>query len=208
MHVKISMRYDPITEKPYCCVPAVLQMILKRRGLPFMTQDEIGWDLGLIVPPEAASGFTSVRTGPMPRAGYGTRTSNPEFSIESYFDRRGLPLSIMRISPVSLDELIPIIVAALAQGDDIVLCFNSRVLFGDGDIEHVSLIEAFAIDSGRVTVVDPAIDAPKRRNTTIADIFKTIRNHDASEIGGLWIISGRETSRKEGSYEQQTADTD
>ena len=37
------MRYEPITEKPSCCVPAVLQMVLKRRGLPCMTQDEIGW---------------------------------------------------------------------------------------------------------------------------------------------------------------------
>ena len=191
------MRYDPITEKPYCCVPAVLQMILTRRGLPCTTQDDIGWDLGLIVPPEAVPEFTAVRTGPMPRAGYGTRTSKPEFSIESYFDRRRLPLSITRVSPASPDEMISRIEDGFTQGDDIVLCFNSQVLFGDGDIEHVALIESFTIDSGRVTVIDPAIGAPKRRNTTSAAIFETIRNHDASAIGGLWIISSRKTSHKE-----------
>ena len=184
------MRYDPITEKPYCCVPAVLQMILTRRGLPCTTQDDIGWDLGLIVPPEAVPEFTAVRTGPMPRAGYGTRTSKPEFSIENYFDRRRLPLSITSVSPASLDALTSTIAAAFVQGDDIVICFNSRTLFGDGDIEHVALIESVAIDSGHVTVIDPAIGASERRNTTIAAIFETIRHHDASEIGGMWIISG------------------
>ena len=187
-----KMRYDPITEKPYCCVPAVLQMIQARRGLPLLSQDEIGWELGLIVPPEIKSAFTRVRTGSMPRAGYGTQTSKPEFSIERYFDRKHLPLSIAGVSPFSLKELISNIETALSQDNDIVLCFNSRLLFGDGDLEHVSLIEEFNKNSGQVKVVDPAIGAPKRRITGINEIFKTINNHNVSEIGGLWIISERE----------------
>ena len=187
-----KMRYDPITEKPYCCVPAVLQMIQARRGLPVLSQDEIGWELGLIVPPELKSEFTRVRTGSMPRAGYGTQTSKPEFSIESYFDRKHIPLSIRRVSPSSLKELISTIETACAQNNDIILCYNSRLLFGDGDLEHVSLIEEFNKNSGQVKVVDPAIGAPKRRITGINEILKTINNHTVSEIGGLWIISERE----------------
>ena len=186
------MRYDPITEKPYCCVPAVLQMILGRRGLCSTSQDEIGWELGLIVPPEIKYEFTKVRTGSKPRAGYGTQISKPEFSIEKYFDHKQLPLSMTRILPSSFKELISTIGTALAQDDDIVICYNSQLLFGDGDIEHVSLIEEFNKRSGAVTVVDPAIGSPKRRITTIAEIFKTIQNHNVSEIGGLWIISERE----------------
>ena len=185
------MRYDPITEKPYCCVPAVLQMILGRRGLCSTSQDEIGWELGLIVPPEIKYEFTKVRTGSKPRAGYGAQTSKPEFSIEKYFDHKQLPLSMTRILPSSFKELISTIEAALAQDNDIVICYNSQVLFGDVDIEHVSLIEEFNKNSGDVTVVDPAIGSPKRRITTIAEIFKTIQNHDVSEFGGLWIISER-----------------
>ena len=156
-----------------------------------MSQDEIGWELGLIVPPEIKSEFIKVRTGSKPRAGYGTQTSSPEFSIERYFDSNQLPLSITKVSPSSLKEMISTIDAALAQDNDIILCFNSQLLFGDGDIEHVSLIEEFNKDSGQITVVDPAIGAPKRRNTTGAEVFKTIQNHDVSEIGGLWIISER-----------------
>ena len=51
MRIEIIPRYTPITEKPYCCVPAVLQMIQQRRGFDFASQDEIGYQLGLIVPP-------------------------------------------------------------------------------------------------------------------------------------------------------------
>jgi hypothetical protein len=186
------MRYDPITEKPYCCVPAILQMIQARRGLRSMSQDEIGWELGLIVPPGIKSEFTKVRTGSKPRAGYGAQTSKPEFSIEKYFDNCQLPLSITRFRPSSLNELIFILEAALELDNDIILCFNSQLLFGDGDLEHAALIEKFNKKSGRVTVVDPAIGSLKRRITTIAEVFKTIQNHYVSEIGGLWIISERE----------------
>jgi hypothetical protein len=186
------MRYDPVTEKPYCCVPAVLQMIQARRNLPCMTQDEIGWELGLLVPPEIKSEFTKVRTGPMPITGYGTQTSKPEFSIEKYFDRNHLPLSITKVFHSSLKELISTIKAALDQDNDVVLCFNSQRLFDDGDIEHVSLIEEFNEVSGAVTVVDPAIGAPKRRTTTLVRICETIKKHDVSVLGGFWIISERE----------------
>ena len=187
------MRYDRIAEKPYCCVPAVLQMIQARRGLRSMSQDEIGWELGLIVPPEVKSEFTKVRTGPKPPAGYGTQMSNPQFSIENYFVRNHLPLSITRISASSLVELNSIIGAALDQDDDIVLCLNSLHLFGDGDLEHVFLMESYNRASGQVTVVDPAIGAPMLRITTVDRIFETMQEHNVSALGGLWIISGRRT---------------
>ena len=166
-------------------------MIQARRGLSSMSQDEIGWQLGLIVPPEVKSEFTRVRTGPRPRTGYGTQTSNPQFSIENYFVRNHLPLSITRVAASSPVELNSIVGAALDRDDDLMLCLNSLHLFGDGDLEHVLLIEAFNSASGQVTVVDPAIGAPMHRITTVESIFETILAHNVSALGGLWIISER-----------------
>lgn len=183
------MRYVHITEKPYCCVPTVLQMIQARRGLRSMSQDEIGWELGLIVPPEIKSKFIKVRTGPKPRAGYGTQTSKPQFSIENYFTRNHLPLSITCVSAASISELGYIICSALNQDNDIVLCLNSLHLLGDGDLEHVFLIEGYNEAFNQVTVVDPAIGAPTHRTTTFDSIFKTMQNHSVSILDGLWIIS-------------------
>ena len=154
-----------------------------------MSQEEIGWELGLLVPPELKSAFTRVRTGPQPPAGYGTRISKPDYSIENFFNRNRLPLGIKRVSPSSFEELTATLQDALDREYDVVLCFNSQRLFGDGDREHVSLIEAFNSAAGRVTMVDPAIGAPKHRTASIDKIFETIQDHDASTLGGLWIIS-------------------
>ena len=185
------MRYDHITEKPHCCVPAVLQMIQARRGLSIMSQDEIGWELGLIVPAEVKSEFIKVRTGPKPPVGYGTQVSKPQFSIEKYFVRNRLPLSIKRVSATSVSELRSIFVSALDKDDDTVLCLNSLYLFGEGDIEHVFLIEKYNESTGQVTIVDPAIGAPIHRDNAVDSIFVTIKNHNASTISGIWIVSAK-----------------
>ena len=164
-------------------------MIMARRGLPCKSQEEIGWELGLLVPPEIKSAFTRVRTGPKPPAGYGTQISKPEFSIENFFNRNRLPLHITRFSPLSFKELTATLKDALDREYDVVLCFNSQRLFGEGDREHVALIEAFNRTAGRVKLVDPAIGAPKHRTASIDKIFETIKTHDASTLGGLWLIS-------------------
>ena len=154
-----------------------------------MSQGEIGWELGLLVPPEIKSAFTRVRTGPQPPAGYGTQTSKPEFSIEKFFKRNRLPLRIAGVSPSSSEESAATLLDALDRNNDVILCFDSRRLFGDGDREHVALIEAFNKAAGRVTLVDPAIGAPKHRTASIDNIFETIQTHAAGTLGGLWLIS-------------------
>ena len=154
-----------------------------------MSQEEIGWELGLIVPPEIKSAFTRVRTGPQPPAGYGTQTSKPEFLFENFFSRNRLPLRIARVSPSSSEELTATLQHALDRNNDVVLCFNSQRLFGDGDREHVALIEAFNSAAGRMTLVDPAIGAPKHRTASIDKILEAIQTHDAGTMGGLWLIS-------------------
>ena len=97
--------YKLIVEKPYCCVPATIQMILARRGLSYESQDDIGKQLGLIVPPDAVSEFSNVRTGPEPKAGYGTQISKDEFSIDKYFKQQKIPLKIENYKPKNVEDL-------------------------------------------------------------------------------------------------------
>ncbi len=189
MKLEINPKYEPITEKKYCCVPAVLQMIQGRRGLINLSQDEIGSQLGLIVPPHLENLFERVRTGPEPEAGYGTQTSKEEFSIANYFARNSLPLRIEKLQPLSMGQLSDLIESALQQDCDVIICYNSQLLFGDGDIEHVSLIQEFEPETEELLVIDPAIGAPKYRRTTLPRLFEVFSQHDVSEHGGLWIIS-------------------
>ena len=189
MKLEILPHYEPITEKEFCCVPAALQMIQNRRGLAYLTQDEIGWQLGLVVPPSLEDRFERVRIGPEPAAGYGTQTSKDEFSIASYFSRNHLPLLIKKIQPDSSPRFSEVIAAALEEGSDVIICYNSRCLFGDGDTEHVSLIQEIEPTTGELLVIDPAINAPKQRRTTSDALFRVCSQPEATENAGLWIVS-------------------
>lgn len=197
MKLKISPPYEPITEKEFCCVPAVLQMIQTRRGFKCLSQDEIGYQLGLIVPKEKEHLFKQTRTGPEPRSGYGTQTSKKEFSIASYFRRNSLPLKLVKIKPHSLDELHSQLTISIRNGDDVIICYNSRLFGGDGNIEHVSLVQEVDLETGYLLVVDPAIDAPKLRETTMNRLYDILRTHVVSEHGGLWIVSSATPSTEQ-----------
>lgn len=189
MQILVIPAYKPITEKDYCCVPAVLQMIQGRRGLRYNSQDEISYQLGLIVPQDLEQKFLKVRTGPKPQTGYGTQTSKEEFSIRNYFRRNSIPLKFIKLQLQTAGELHSRLSTSIQAGDDVIICYNSRLLFGDGDIEHVSLIQEFDTETGDLVVVDPAIGAPKLRKTTIERLFETFNAHDVSNNGGLWIVS-------------------
>lgn len=187
MKVVIDPPYHPVKEKPYCCVPAVLQMILRRKQLDVPSQEEIGYQLGLIVPQELVSHFDRVRTGPEPVSGYGTQTSRPEFSVPRFLSRSGnrLDFSIVRVRTRA--GLASELSEHLERGHDVAICYSSRTLFGDGDREHVSLIQEFDSESGEVVVVDPAIGGS--RNTTLSTLFDALQSPDVGELGGLWVFS-------------------
>ena len=188
LKIIITPKYNPITEKPYCCVPAILQMIQDRRGLKFTSQDEIGYQLGLIVPEEKAHLFSKVRTGRKPKAGWGTQTSKKKYSINNYFIKNNLPLkqTIDRIQEVK--NVSEFIVQNLLNDNDIIICYNSQLIFGDGDTEHVSLIQEINTETGELTIIDPATGVPKKRKTKSSKLNQVLKAHKVSKSGGFWIV--------------------
>ena len=192
MRLEINPPYLSVTEKPYCCVPAVLQMILMRRGLKYQSQEEIGYQLGLIVPYEYRHRFTRVRTGSEPKAGYGTQTYKDEFSIPNYFCKNNLPLILTKRQPARIQEFRKYLSNALSRGDDVVICYNRQLLFGEGDREHVSLIQSFDNEADMVSIIDPAIGAPKYQKLNLEKLSNVLISKRAAEQKGLWIISSEE----------------
>jgi hypothetical protein len=189
MKISITPKYDPKVEKPYCCVPAVLQMIQERRGFEFASQDEIGYQLGLIVPKEKAHFFSKVRTGRMPRTGWGTQTSKKQYSINRYFVKNNLPLRLTVYNVRVVKNVSEILVQNLTNNNDIIICYNSQLLFAEGDIEHVSLIQELDTDNDEITIVDPAIGGPKIRKTKLPRLIFVLKSHQVSKQGGFWIVS-------------------
>jgi hypothetical protein len=189
MKISITPKYIPKTEKLYCCVPAVLQMIQERRGLEFASQDEISYQLGLIVPKEKAHLFSKVRTGRMPKTGWGTQTSKKRYSINNYFAKYNLHLKLTIYSVREVENVAEFVIQNLVKDNDVIICYNSRLLFGDGDMEHVSVIQEIDTENDELTVVDPAIAVPKTRRTELSKLIQVLNSHEISRLGGFWIVS-------------------
>lgn len=189
MKINIIPKYNLKTEKEYCCVPAVLQMVQERRGLEFSSQEEIGYQLGLIVPKEKAHLFSKVRTGRIPKTGWGTQTSKKQYSINNYFIKNNLPLELTICNVQEIKNVSEFVIQNLMNDNDIIICYNSQFLFDDGDIENVSLIQEIETENDKLTIVDPAIGVPKVRKTKLSMLIRVLKSHEASMLIGFWIVS-------------------
>jgi hypothetical protein len=69
--------------------------------------------------------------------------------------------------------------------NDIIICYNSRLLFGDGDIEHISLIQEIDTENDELTIVGPAIGVPKTRRTKLSKLIHVLKSGETSRLGGF-----------------------
>lgn len=186
-------RYVPLTQQPYCCFPACVQMVLLRRGLQVLPQELIGWHLGLTVPKSATKYFWKVRTGKRPKAGYGTQVSNAKFSINRAFERLGIPLkSVYR--PIGTFRTAGDFRGYLERmGDrdmDVIAVFDYGALYGTGwHYGHASLMDRIYHGEGRVRLVDPGSDTPKWRLVNAGKLFESMKRHGDDRGGGFWELT-------------------
>jgi len=126
MKISIIPKYNLKTEKEYCCVPAVLQMVQERRGLEFSSQEEIGYQLGLIIPKEKAYLFSKVRISRIPKTGWGTQTSKKQYSINNYFIKNNLPLELTIYNVQEIKNVSEFVIQNFMNDNDIIIiCYNS-----------------------------------------------------------------------------------
>lgn len=182
------MKYSIIKQQPYCCVPACIQMILKRRKLPIYTQKTIGYALGLSVPKEYMHLYPNARTK-QPSSGYGTEIQNPTYSIQSFFQTHA-PSLIETYYPVdTINHVRTFIIKHLSLEHDIIVCFNNAILYGVGDWGHVSLLSS--IDKDGITLIDPDVSSPDIRNVSIEDLIQAMNIHGTDNRSGFWIIHNK-----------------
>lgn len=186
MAKSVDPRYQIITQEPYCCVPACIQMVLKRRGLPILDQEGIGIQLGLVVPPVEAAYFNNVSAGKAPPAGWGTRINIRRYGLNKFFTVNKLNLESVYMLPNDFKQARDFIEERLGQNNDLLVCFKYGVLYHNNiPYGHASLIER--IDGQKITLVDPAYE---RKKVTIKDLLSSIKDHRKGNIvlGGIWAI--------------------
>lgn len=182
-------KYIPFTQQPYCCVPTCVQMVMYRRGLPLIEQEEIAYELGLTVPESDSHLFHKVRTGKMPSSGWGTQIQEKDYSLQIFFDNYGLQLKFeIKNSFKNSDELGRYLSKLQGDGDtDVILCFDYGKLWGlNRRGGHVCVLERIA--GSEVHIIDPERNVPKRRTVNINSLFKAIDFHGEHNSTGVWVI--------------------
>ena len=183
-----DMKYKHIPQKPYCCVPACAQMILRRRGLSAPSQEDIAYDLGIILPPEYRNFLRRSYKGTRPKSGWGTRINLKRYSLAEFFKRRGYALREKYYSAKhfqSVEKFWRFLEHNLKIGNDQLICFNSPMLYHvSGSWGHASLIEK--VNEKYVTLRDPNAKYKLSRKVALHDLFVSTINHYK---GGVWVIS-------------------
>ena len=182
------MKYTHISQKPYCCVPACVQMILRRRKMPIFGQTDIAYDLGVVLPPKDRYLLPKSHRGLKPKSGWGTRIDLKKYSLTAFFKRHGFPLHEKYFSAkrfLSTKQFKKFLLENIGKGNDLLVCFNSPLLYHrEGSWGHASLIEE--VEEESVTLRDPKPQYKLARRVLLNDLLAALKNH---YHGGIWVVS-------------------
>lgn len=184
-------RYVPFTQQPWCCAPTCILMIMYKHNIPLVSQELLGYHLGLIVPEKESGYFFNVRTGKRPPAGYGTRIYFKRYSPNIVFKKLKIPLKfkfykIRKFKKNS--EIISFLEKAEKEDRNIMLCFNYKNLYGEGnDGGHLSIFDIVNKEKGTIRLVDPSRKSPKWREVKIIKIINAMKLHYKNS-GGIWEL--------------------
>lgn len=173
-------------------------MVMYRRGIQLLPAEEIGYHLGLVVPPDQSSFFwrpTVVEE--MPPAGYGIRFHLPEYEPNAAFARMGIPLRLT-VEPIvgfsSAQALLERLCAVEADDEDAILPWNVGVLLEDPsegfrDWAHATVFDR--VIDGRVRIIDPGWRAPKWSSFTAERMLEALQRHAriAPDWAGIWLLT-------------------
>lgn len=178
--------YVPLGQKPYCCVPASILTVMQRHGMAMVPQEELGHDLGLVVPREATVHFSNVRTGDIPISGYGTQIGLPEYEPNAAFLKLGIPLemTVRLISRFqSLDAVRDYLEDMKNKDADILVCYGTP---GGGG--HVCVFDSISVDRHLIRLADPGINTGSMRIVRDKELFSAMRRHGDEKYGGFWEL--------------------
>ncbi|MBI3335574.1 MAG: hypothetical protein HY001_03695 [Candidatus Portnoybacteria bacterium] len=181
--------YIPLVQQRWCCVPACISMVMHRHGIPLVSQELLGFYLGVVVPKEDVKLFWNVKTGRKPSSGWGTRMSEKRFNPNSMFRKLHVPLE-MAFHPIGsfldMRAYKKYLSTIEEQEKDVLACFSWGALYNKpyrGG--HVCVIDRVDIRRDEIRLIDPEYDAPKWRTVSIEKLKMAMESHGKKE-GGFW----------------------
>lgn len=184
--------YQTFPQRPYCCVPATLQWILARHKLPIYDQELIGVELGLRLPQKGRLFFKHpgiIYKNIEPRSGWGTQIEKAKYSINNFFKKYQIPLTISRKYFFVQEKLLVMFLRKhFEAGHDIILRFNDRVYKKKNEKYHghFSIITAFDDQKSEVIIGDP--ERPFYKTLSLRQVLFAISDEVDGIRRGLYFL--------------------
>lgn len=172
------------TSMPYMCVPACLNMIFARRALKKYPQEELGYKLGLTIPPSMLENYPKAKTSTLEKE-FGVHPQNADSSINLLFKDYGIPLDFhfMSINEVPSSAVESFLIENLNKDNDIIIGYDYLTAFGEGGhFNHTGLVADVLGKTGQLVIIDPEEKLPIKINTF--SMLKGIRSIN----DGFWLI--------------------
>ena len=190
--------YVPIRQKPSCCVPASLQMIMMRYQIKGYSQETLGNLMGLTIPPELKRSFSKAAVSKVPPpTGYGTRIHLKEFSLSTVFNKLNLPFKaeVELVSDMKNVADLKRRINRIVNNPKLnaMMCVQSGALEGDPDPSDGHIIVLTGANDKNIYYIDPG--CREIQKTTYAEMFEAMRLRGRENWGGLWKISEIEKER-------------
>ncbi len=171
----------------YCCVPTCIQIVLYKNGISLLSQEEIGKELGLVVPEDIKDLFNYVETAKEPPigSGFGTRIQQEEFSMPKLIQKQGWPFTfepLLASKFKTVDDFSSKLMEFIDADSDALVCFQN-----DHDAGHVCVVDT--INDYGVRLIDPSQHFPKWRLMSVQELFDRVQSHGDDNYGGIWIFS-------------------
>lgn len=181
-------RYIPFIQQKYCCLPACLQMIIYKNWFPLLSQEEIWWNLWLIVSEDDAWLFGNVRTWTEPHSWRWTQVYKIPYSVNWFFRKNKMRLMEKNFFLTKVWESRKFIQDSIDLDNDIIVCFNYAKLYWEwNDWWHLSVIESMEWDE--ITLIDPSYNTPKFRKVALKDLLKAVSYHWKENVWWFWLIT-------------------
>ena len=167
----------------YLCVLALLEMIIKEKGIP-ISQYDLAEITGVVVPDGYSLSIKNIRYSAN-QNDYGVCIS-PQI-LYQLFSQLGLILDVSYIDALRINELeLDIILKQfISQGKYVMLAFSYGVLYNKMSyrtLGHVALLEQ-VINDDLIQIYDPGPDSPGIKNVRLSTMYDAMRYK-----GGLYIV--------------------
>ncbi len=185
--IKSYYNYSVIQAKPYLCVAASLEMILKASLGSCMNQESIANYFGLCIPYDKAEFFTDLKN-----ITYSDEPSNWGITVKKnglngFFQNFSIPLKEIYIPISTLNDFSfeKEIERNLIERNHIICGYNYSSLYKNNEnVGHVSIITGLT-DDGTIYLLDPGPKENGIKKINSYDLFIAIKRKN----DGLWIIT-------------------